>query len=140
MAAVAISGWRGDPHPFWVVIVVVLVLSFPGDEPTLTARAVARLLGTILGILLFLPVTAIPFGTTTFALFLCLLMWLMARVTSRNYLIGSVVITVFALSLMLPLTPTESPESLAVDRGIDTVVAVTFSVVALWAIRPRSQS
>lgn len=139
MVAVAISAARGDAHPFWVVLVVVLVLSFPGDEWALTVRAIARVLGTIVGIVAFLPLSGAHFGTAGFTLLLCLLMWPMARVTSRNYLLGSAVITVFALALTVPLAPVESPGALALDRVLDTLVAAGLAILAIWTIRRRTR-
>lgn len=136
---VAISGWRGDRHPFWVVLVVVLILSVPGDGRTLTVRAVGRLLGTLIGIALFIPISGAHFGTWGFTAWLCLLVWPMARMTSRNYLLGSVVITVFALSLTVPLAPAQPPLLLAADRALDTLVAASLAMLSLWAIRPRSR-
>ncbi len=114
----------------------MLVLSFPGDARTLSGRAVSRLLGTLLGIAVFLPLTGVRFGSVAFTAWLCLLVWPMARLSPRNYLLGSVVITVFALSLTVPLAPTETPVSLGIDRALDTVVAVTLSLLAIWAFRP----
>jgi hypothetical protein len=137
--AVAISQWRGDPHPFWVVLVVVLVVSYPGNERVLTARAVARLLGTLLGIALFLPVARLHLGTIGFTVWLCLLIWPVARLTTRNYLAGSILITVLALSMTVPLAAAESPASLALDRAVDTLLAVALSILALWTVRARSQ-
>lgn len=90
-ATLGISALRGDAHPFWGVLVVVL----------------------------------------------CILLWCVARWTARNYLLGSVLITLLALLMSVPLTPDESPLQLTLARGIDTVIAGIVSLAVLRIVRPR---
>lgn len=136
-ATLGISALRGDAHPFWGVLVVVLVLSYPGDSRQLTVRAVSRILGTLAGLLLFLPVADLHLGSAGYVTVLCILLWCVARWTARNYLLGSVLITLLALFMSVPLTPDESPLQLTLARGIDTVIAGIVSLAVLRLVRPR---
>lgn len=136
-ATLGISALRGDAHPFWGVLVVVLVLSYPGDSRQLTVRAVSRILGTLAGLLLFLPVADLHLGSAGYVAVLCVLLWCVARWTARNYLLGSVLITLLALFMSVPLTPDESPLQLTLARGIDTVIAGIVSLAVLRLVRPR---
>jgi hypothetical protein len=45
-----------------------------------------------------------------------------------NYLLGSVFITLLALYLTVPLSPGQSPATLALNRGLDTAVAFVVAV------------
>lgn len=136
-ATLGISALRGDAHPFWGVLVVVLVLSYPGDSRQLTVRAVSRILGTLAGLLLFLPVADLHLGSAGYVAVLCILLWCVARWTARNYLLGSVLITLLALFMSVPLTPDESPLQLTLARGIDTVIAGIVSLAMLRLVRLR---
>ena len=140
-ATLAVSALRDDAHPFWGVLVVVLVLSYPGDTGQLTGRAVSRLLGTFVGVILFVPVSGLHLGTPGHVAVLCVLLWFVARWTARNYAIGSTLITLLALFMSVPLTPDESPVELALDRGVATLIAGVIALVVLRLVpraRPRS--
>jgi hypothetical protein len=39
-----------DPHPFWPVLVALLLLSYPGGTDVQVLRAINRVAGTVLGI------------------------------------------------------------------------------------------
>ena len=133
-ATLALSALRDDAHPFWGVLVVVLVLSFPGTTGQLTGRAVARLVGTVAGVVLFVPVAGLHLGSAGYVAVLCVLLWFVARWTARNYAIGTTLITLLALFMSVPLTPDESPWQLAVDRGVDTLIAGIVVLVVLRAL------
>jgi len=130
-----VSVARGDTHPFWGVLVVVLVLSYPGDEGRLTVRAVSRIVGALVGIALFTTLARVHLGTAGYVALLCVLLWCVARVTAHNYLVGSVVITLLALAISVPLSPNEGPGELATARGVDTIVAGAIAVAVIWVIR-----
>ncbi|GAA4889337.1 hypothetical protein GCM10025789_02160 [Tessaracoccus lubricantis] len=138
-AAMTASWLLADRHPFWTVLVVVLVLSYPGDTGQLTVRALSRLLGTAVGVLVFLPLSGLHLGTAGFVAALCVLLWFVARWTARNYLIGSVLITVLALFMSVPLMPAEPPVQLAIDRGVDTLIAGVIAFAALWLFPFRAR-
>ena len=51
--AFAIPVMAGGTHPFWAVLVAVLVLSYPGGRRIQVMRAIHRILGTALGFLAY---------------------------------------------------------------------------------------
>lgn len=135
--SLGISALRGDDHPFWGVLVAVLVLSYPGDRRALNVRALSRILGTLIGVLVFAPIAGLHLGSAGFVVALCVLPWFVARWTTRNYLIGSVLITVLALMMTVPLTANETPLQLTADRFVDTLVAGAIAMIVLQIVRTR---
>lgn len=135
--SLGISALRGDEHPFWGALVVVLVLSYPGDRRVLNVRALSRILGTLIGVLAFAPIAGLHLGSAGFVAVLCVLLWFVARWTTRNYLIGSVLITVLALMMTVPLTANETPLQLTADRFVDTLVAGAIAMIVLQIVRTR---
>lgn len=131
-----LSALRGDTHPFWGVLVAVLILSYPGDQRTLEVRAVSRVVGTVVGIVIFLPLTDAHFGSAGYVAVLCVLLWFVARWTARNYLLGSVLITLLAMFMSVPLIPGETPLELTMYRLVDTAIAAVVAVAMLWILPP----
>ncbi len=134
VVATLVSGLLGDRHPFWTVLVVLLVLSYPGDQQHLTLRAVQRLSGTCLGVVVFSALMGITLPTEALVLVVCALLWVVSRFAARNYLIGSFFITLLALYLVAPLSPSQSPSSLAMDRVADTAIGVALSLALIWLV------
>ncbi|PZP17174.1 MAG: hypothetical protein DI611_04485 [Brachybacterium faecium] len=119
------------------VLVAVLVLSYPGDRRALNVRALSRILGTLIGVLVFAPIAGLHLGSAGFVVALCVLLWFVARWTTRNYLIGSVLITVLALMMTVPLTANETPLQLTADRFVDTLIAGAIAMIVLQIVRTR---
>lgn len=115
----------------------MLVLSYPGDRRALNVRALSRILGTLIGVLVFAPIAGLHRGSAGFVVALCVLPWFVARWTTRNYLIGSVLITVLALMMTVPLTANETPLQLTADRFVDTLVAGAIAMIVLQIVRTR---
>lgn len=132
----AITAVIGDRHPFWPVLVIVMVLSYPGDQQRLTLRALQRLLGTLLGIGIFAGTSQIPLGTAGYVAVVCVLLWLCSRWAARNYLVGSVFITVLALSMTVPLSSDQAPLALATNRWQDTMIGAGLALAAIWLLGP----
>ncbi|QPC94847.1 FUSC family protein [Mesorhizobium sp. INR15] len=126
--------FAGSRHPFWAVLVVVLILSFPGDQSQLRQRSVQRFVGTAIGIAVFLPLAQFHLAETASVAVLCALFWGISRLSTRNYMVGSVLITAFALVLTVPLSPAETPGQLAFSRITDTLFAVVAAVFAIQMI------
>lgn len=114
----------------------MLVLSYPGDRRALNVRALSRILGTLIGVLVFAPIAGLHLGSAGFVVALCVLLWFVARWTTRNYLIGSV-LTVLALMMTVPLTANETPLQLTADRFVDTLVAGAIAMIVLQIVRTR---
>ncbi|HET7530831.1 MAG TPA: FUSC family protein, partial [Mycobacteriales bacterium] len=117
--------------------VVVLVLSYPGGPALLTIRAVQRLIGTAVGIGAFALLLEANLGETASVLLLAVLLLAISGITARNYLYGSILITVLALYMTVPMTTGQSPSDLAANRLVDTLAAVIISLLMIRAIGPR---
>ena len=129
----------GDPHPFWSVLVALLVLVYPGDRHAQIGRAANRALGTAVGIGVYWLWTLIDPPTFADVLAVGALMWAASRLAARNYFYASIVITLLALLMTQPLAGDASPGSLALNRLLDTVLAVIVCFVLIRFVRPRQR-
>ena len=127
----------GDPHPFWSVLVALLVLAYPGDHHAQIGRAVNRVLGTAAGIGVYWVWTVIDPPTAADVLAVGALMWAASRLAARNYLYASIVITLLALLMTQPLAAGAAPGSLALNRLGDTVLAGVVCLLLVLLVRPR---
>lgn len=127
----------GDAHPFWAMLVVVLVLSFPGDRDALLVRTAHRVAGTAVGFLAFWAWTLV--GPPTWVAFVAMgvLLWATMSLAPRNYGLACVAITLLALLMTQALLPGEPPARMALDRVADTLVGAVVAVACLLLIRPR---
>ena len=136
--ATGITHWARDQHPFWASLVIALVLSYPGSQTSLTLRGVQRFLGTSAGIGIFVALSRLHLNEAAYIVVLCALLWPISRLTGRNYLYGSVFITLLALYMTVPLSPAQAPLALAANRWMDTLIAVLIALAMIWLIGPRS--
>lgn len=137
VVATTITHVARDHHPFWATLVVTLVLMYPGTPDALVLRAAQRFLGTVVGIGAFAALGLLHLGASAYLALLCVLLFASARVTSRNYLYGTVFITLLALYLTVPLAPAETPRAIALDRLEDTIVAVVLAAAAVGLVGPH---
>lgn len=128
-----------DPHPFWSVLVALLVLSYPGSNDVLALRAAHRVLGTAVGIAAYWLWSLLAAPAAWNAALLGALLWTSARLAPRNYGYASAAITVLALMMTQPLVSGISAGDLALNRLLDTVVAALVSALALALIRPHGR-
>lgn len=124
-----------DQKPFWLFSVIVLILSFHGDQHSLTWRAVDRALGTFAGLGIFMLLGVTEPGPWVMAISFSALLVLISLISSRNYFWGSIAITIMALLLVSGLSSTP-PTELAKDRWTDTLAAVVISLALLWGLGP----
>ena len=135
--ATTITRLLGDQHSFWATLVVVLVLSYPGSQKRLTLRAIQRFLGTVVGIGVFAGLLTIPLNQIAYVALLCVLLLAISRITARNYLYGSIFITILALYITLPLVSDQTPLSIAVNRWVDTLISVLIALAMIRFIGPQ---
>lgn len=126
-----------DPHPFWAVLVALLVLSYPGGTDVLVLRAVNRVAGTIAGILVFWLWNLAGVSARWDFVAIGVLLWAASRLAPRNYAYASIVITVLALLMTQPLVSGVSAGRLALNRLADTGLAAAVCLLALAFVRPR---
>ena len=135
--AFAIPVMAGGTHPFWAVLVAVLVLSYPGGRRIQVMRTIHRILGTALGFLAYWGWTLIyPPDVVTFAA-MGILLWIAMGLAARNYGLACIAITLLALMMTQVLTPDIHPATLAGDRLLTSIIGAAVAVVVMIVIQPR---
>jgi hypothetical protein len=125
----------GVGHPFWALVTAA---SLYQANITLTwSRGVQRVVGNLIGVLLFAAVAPLAHLGPA-ALVLCCLAFNFGAeaLMSRNYWLGSVCVTPMAL-LITEFTGFRQPGALMADRLVDTFVGALVGFVAAIAVTNR---
>lgn len=138
MLALTVSSWAGSAHPFWAVLVVVLVLSFPGERDAQTVRAVHRVAGTVVGFFLYWAWTLVDPPLTAGYVAMGVLLWFVMGMAPRNYGYACIGITLLALLMTQALSPHVHPADLALDRVADTLLGAVIALAAVLLVRVPS--
>lgn len=128
-----------DRHPFWPVLLVVLVLSGGGGRARLVQRAVRCLVGALVGVVVFAPLSRLTLPTGVLVALVCVLGLLALRFVADREVPGAFLVTLLALTVTLPLLPTASPMTLGLEHAADALVAVGLSLVMIVLVRPLSR-
>ena len=122
----------GTGRPDWAIMSAILVLHSGVDRLVGTYRALHRLIGTAVGIVVFtLVYAAHPHGYVLIAL-LAVLQFLIELFVVRNYAVAVVLIT--PLVLLVTTSPGQDPGALIWARLVDTVLGVAVGVAVLWTV------
>lgn len=125
----------GTSRPDWAIASAILVLHGGVDRLPGTYRALHRLLGTTVGLLVFAAVYAVrPSGLALVGV-LAVLQFVIELVVVRNYAVAVTFIT--ALVLLVTTRPGMAGDLLMRDRLVDTLVGVAVGVVVLWTVGRR---
>src|SRR5699024_1228286 len=121
-----------QPHLYWVVAFSALVLHQGGPRVARTYRALHRLLGTVVGLALFLLVVTLhPTGWWLIGL-IVLLQSTIELLGTRNYGLAVALITPLALLIASGGNVPQQPLPLVGERLLDTVIGVVVALVVLW--------
>lgn len=131
LAAVALGASRPD----WAIASAILVLHGGVDRLPGTYRALHRLLGTTIGLLVFAGLYAVRPSGLVLVGTLVVLQFLIELVVVRNYAVAVTFIT--ALVLLVTTRPGMKVDVLMRDRLVDTLVGVAVGVIVLWTIGRR---
>lgn len=135
----AVAGWvsmaLGVDRPYWAVVTTAAVLA---SNTTLSwQRALQRVLGNLLGVLLFtvlVPFTAMGAAALIVTALTCNVA---AEATmARNYWLASVFVTPMAM-IMTEFAGTQPAGRLVADRWLDTVVGAVAGLVVCFAVPNR---
>jgi uncharacterized membrane protein YccC len=119
-------------RPDWAIMSAILVLHSGVDRLVGTYRALHRLVGTVVGLVVFtLLYAAHPHDYVLIAL-LAVLQFAIELFVVRNYAIAVALIT--PLVLLVTTSPGQDPGSLMWARFVDTVIGVGVGVVVLWTV------
>ncbi|MGB6181459.1 MAG: FUSC family protein [Rhodococcus sp. (in: high G+C Gram-positive bacteria)] len=124
----------GLGRPDWAVIGAVLVLQQGLDRPRAMVRALHRLAGTAVGVLLFALVFTFSPSGVVLVLLLMALQFLIELYIARNYGIAVMFITPLALLIGGASHAGARAWPLAAERLLETTIGVACAVVALWAV------
>ncbi|MER7481107.1 FUSC family protein [Streptomyces sp. NPDC126510] len=125
----------GIGRPYWALVTAA---SLYQANITLTwSRAVQRVVGNVVGVLVFLAVVPLAHLGPVALVLCCLAFSFGAEVLiSRNYWLGSVCVTPMAL-LITEFAGYQEPRTLMTERVVDTVVGALVGFVAAVAVTNR---
>ncbi|MFD8231427.1 FUSC family protein [Streptomyces sp. NPDC059696] len=125
----------GIGRPYWALVTAA---SLYQANITLTwSRAVQRVVGNVVGVLVFLAVVPVAHLGPPALVLCCLAFSFGAEVLiSRNYWLGSVCVTPMAL-LITEFAGYQEPRTLMTERVVDTVVGALVGFVAAVAVTNR---
>jgi hypothetical protein len=122
----------GTGRPDWAIMSAILVLHSGVDRLVGTYRALHRLIGTVVGLVVFtLLYAAHPHDYVLIAL-LVVLQFMIELFVVRNYAVAVVLIT--PLVLLVTTGPGQDPGSLMWARFVDTLLGIGVGVVVLWTV------
>lgn len=139
MAGAAAAGWAalalGVGHPYWAVVTAASV--FQANTALSWQRALQRVLGNLLGLLLFalLP-TAVRTGHPAMVLIIVVLMIGAEASITRNYWLASVCVTPMAL-LLTEFGGARPARELIGDRWTDTLIGAAVGLLACALVTNR---
>ncbi len=129
LLAAAIAAPLGIHRAYWVTLTIVAVLQ-NGHRVRLTAlRGIHRLLGTLVGVMLFAVIELVKPSGWGVVVVLVILQFFVEIVVIRNYGLALVLITPLALTISAQGAAT--PSSLIVDRVVDTLIGAVIAMTVL---------
>ncbi|HRP58138.1 FUSC family protein [Agriterribacter sp.] len=137
VAAVMVAKLAASPlaahRAYWVVIAAVAILQAAKDRRLTTVRAIQRVLGTLLGIVLF---EALLFVNPTGFLLVLIIMALQFAtevVVTRNYVLALIFITPLALT-NTTIGPNANISVTMQGRVLDTLLGAAIAMLVLWIV------
>ncbi|MCD2198127.1 FUSC family protein [Actinomycetospora endophytica] len=135
LVAGAVGSVVGLDHAYWAVASAVLVLCQGLGWAGTLERAVLRLLGTWVGLLLAAVLLSAQPAGVWLAVTVAALQCAVQLAVPRNYGLGVVVITPLALTIGSAGHPADLG-ALLLARGVDTAVGCAIGVLVFLAVRP----
>ncbi|MCK8437417.1 FUSC family protein [Streptomyces sp. D2-8] len=125
----------GIGRPYWALVTAASL--YQVNIALTWSRAVQRVVGNVVGVLVFLAVVPLAHLGAVALLLCCLAFSFGAEVLiSRNYWLGSVCVTPMAL-LITEFAGYQQPGTLMTERVVDTVVGALVGFVAAVAVTNR---
>ncbi|MEU7721275.1 FUSC family protein [Streptomyces tibetensis] len=125
----------GIGRPYWALVTAASL--YQANLALTWSRAVQRVVGNVVGVLVFLAVVPLAHLGPVALVLCCLAFSFGAEVLiSRNYWLGSVCVTPMAL-LITEFAGYQEPRTLMTERVVDTVVGALVGFVAAVAVTNR---
>jgi uncharacterized membrane protein YccC len=138
VVAGGLAGLLGLDHAYWAMSAAVLVLHQGLDRRRTTQRAMERLIGTWVGLLLAAAVIATQPHAIWLAAAIMLLDFFVGLTVVRNYALAVVFITAVALVISTGAHGTADLGALLLARGIDTAVGCGAALAVFLLLVPAS--
>jgi uncharacterized membrane protein YccC len=138
LVAGALAGLLGLDHAYWAMAAAVLVLHQGLDRRRTTQRALQRLIGTWVGLLLAAAVIATHPHALWLVAAIVVLDFLIGLTVVRNYALAVVFITAVALVISTGAHGTTDLGALLLARGIDTAVGCGVALAVFLLLVPAS--
>lgn len=124
-------------HPYWSILASLIVLHMGASRADLTIRAAHRVVGTAVGVALYLGIVSLEPGPWVRLGIVVLAIYGLEAFVTRNYAIAVVFVSVFAL-MLTPTTSIAQIEVLARDRVLETVIGAGSAVLVVWLVGRRA--
>lgn len=122
----------GQGHLYWAVAFAALVLHQGGTRIAQTYRGLQRLLGTTVGLGVFMVLLWIDPKGWWLVLALVTLQFGVEMLVVRNYALATMLITPLALTIAYVGAGVDNADVTVQDRFADTVIAVIVALTVLW--------
>ncbi len=119
-------------HPYWSMMTAALVLSTPADRISSAHRAGHRVVGTALGVALFLGLHSLNPSPILVAAIVVACLGATQMVAPRQYALASMLLTPMALLMTTMFAGRIDLGQLAGSRVIETVVGALAAMLVLW--------
>ena len=124
-------------HPYWSILASLIILHMGASRADLTIRAAHRILGTAVGVALYLGIVSLAPGPWVRLAIVILAIYGLEAFVTRNYAVGVVFVSVFAL-MLTPTTSIAQIEVLARDRVLETIIGAGSAVLIVWLVGRRA--
>jgi hypothetical protein len=120
-------------HPYWAILTAALVLTAGADRISSTHRAGHRVVGTALGIGVFIAIHALHPGGAVVAVIVVGCIAITHLLAPRQYALASMVLTPMALLMSSIHTPPAALSGLLTNRILDTLIGALAALLVLWS-------
>lgn len=121
----------GMPHAYWVIMTAGVLLQTGHTLRIPTIRAIQRIIGTILGVLVFGFLASTHPSGYWLVLVVAVLQGMVEVVIVRNYGLGLLFITPVALTISTTVSQAK-PLRISEDRIVDTILGATIAMAVLF--------
>ena len=138
VVAGSVATTMGIEHVYWSTAAAVLVLHYGHDRRRTLDRAVQRLVGTWIGLLLAAPILYWHPQGMWLAAAVMVLQFAIEMLVVRNYAVGVVFITAIALLMATSAHPSVDVVRELLARGIDTALGCAVAIAVFTMVRPQA--
>jgi hypothetical protein len=128
-----------DRHPFWPVLLVVLLVARPGPRGPALRRALRCLEGALLAVLVFAPLSRVHLHAAVLVALVVVLTGLAGALIARYDGAAAFAVALLALLVTEPLLPSLSLPALVLQHGVDALVAAALSLLMFRLLRRPSR-